>query len=118
MTNQEINELALQAWKDSMGDALTAVKLLRDRTDLGLCEAGKYIERTAHQFAATFAREKAALAQEKRENEHGLQRIVLPVACAKYGGRNDNHTRHRRPRASRGVLLACQSAPRPGDPRH
>jgi hypothetical protein len=49
MTDQKLNELALNAWKDAMGDALTAVKLLRDRTDLGLREALTYIQKTAHQ---------------------------------------------------------------------
>jgi hypothetical protein len=39
MTDQKLNDLALQAWKEGMGDALTAVKLLRDWTDLGLREA-------------------------------------------------------------------------------
>ena len=112
MTDQTLNELALQAWKDAMGDALTAVKLLRDRTDLGLREAGKYIERTAHQvggrfnlrlvtskalalgphrsdeFAAALAQEKAALAQEERENDtrlaaHRAARGVRKVRGAK-----------------------------------
>jgi hypothetical protein len=46
MTNEE---LALQAWKNSWGDALTAVKLLRDSTDLSLREAFELIQKTAAQ---------------------------------------------------------------------
>jgi hypothetical protein len=42
-------ELALDAWKAAMGDALAAVKLLRDRTGLGLREALEHIQKTAHQ---------------------------------------------------------------------
>jgi hypothetical protein len=49
MTDQKLNELALQAWKQAMGDALTAVKLLRDWTDLGLREAVELIQKTATQ---------------------------------------------------------------------
>jgi len=49
MTNNDLNELALQAWKVGMGDASTAVKLLRDWTDLGLHEALEHIQKTAHQ---------------------------------------------------------------------
>jgi hypothetical protein len=49
MTDQKLNDLALQAWKEAMGDALTAVKLLRDWTDLGLHEALEHIQKTAHQ---------------------------------------------------------------------
>jgi len=44
-----MNELALQAWKDGMGDAMTAVKLLRDRSGLSLCEALEHIQKTAAQ---------------------------------------------------------------------
>ena len=47
--NQEIHELALDAWKNAMGDALTAVKLLRDWTGLGLRETLEHIQKTAHQ---------------------------------------------------------------------
>jgi hypothetical protein len=49
MTDQKLNELALDAWKDAMGDALTAVKLLRDWTGLSLREALTYVQKTAHQ---------------------------------------------------------------------
>jgi hypothetical protein len=51
---KEINELALDAWKQAMGDALTAVKLLRDWTDLRLCEAAGYIQRTALQVGGRY----------------------------------------------------------------
>jgi len=42
-------ELALDAWKAARGDALAAVKLLRDWTGLGLREALEHIQKTAHQ---------------------------------------------------------------------
>jgi hypothetical protein len=43
----ERDELALQAWKNSCGDALTAVKVLRDSTGLSLREAFELIQKTA-----------------------------------------------------------------------
>lgn len=46
MTNEQ---LALEAWKDAVGEPLTAVKLLRDSTDLSLREALKLIQKTAAQ---------------------------------------------------------------------
>jgi hypothetical protein len=48
MTN-EYTELALLAWKQSMGDALTAVWLLRESSGLSLVEAYELIEKTAAQ---------------------------------------------------------------------
>jgi hypothetical protein len=42
-----IETFALQAWKDGMGDDMTAIKLLRDRTGLGLREAVEHIQKTA-----------------------------------------------------------------------
>jgi hypothetical protein len=39
--------LALRAWKDAMGDDMTAIKLLRDWTGLGLREAVEHIQKTA-----------------------------------------------------------------------
>jgi hypothetical protein len=44
----DLDGLALDAWKAAMGDAFTAVKVLRDRTGLGLREALARIETTAH----------------------------------------------------------------------
>jgi hypothetical protein len=42
---QSLRELAERAWRDAHGDALTAVKLLRDwRPDLGLREAARVIQ--------------------------------------------------------------------------
>jgi hypothetical protein len=52
--NDKLKELALQAWKEGMGDALTAVKLLRDRTDLGLREAAEQIQKTAHRVGGRY----------------------------------------------------------------
>jgi hypothetical protein len=102
MTDQKLNELALNAWKDAMGDASTAVKLLRDRTDLGLREALTYIQKTAHQVGgrcnlrimtkAELPPELAeALAPESREtlkwsprlSEHRARRGVKKVRGAK-----------------------------------
>ena len=54
MTDQKLNELALDCWKDGWGDAMTAVKLLRERTGLGLREAAGYIEKTAHQVGGRY----------------------------------------------------------------
>jgi hypothetical protein len=51
MTNDNLDELALQAWKEALSDALTAVKLLRDSTDLGLLDALELIQKTAHQVS-------------------------------------------------------------------
>jgi hypothetical protein len=48
------NELALCAWKDAMGDAMTAIKLLRGRTDLSLREAAELIQQTAHRVGGRF----------------------------------------------------------------
>jgi hypothetical protein len=46
---------ALQAWKDSRGDPLTAIKLLRDQTNnLGLREALEVIQKTAAQVGDPF----------------------------------------------------------------
>jgi hypothetical protein len=42
-------KLALNAWKNAMGDAMTAVWLLRNSTDLSLREAFELIQKTAHQ---------------------------------------------------------------------
>ncbi len=49
MKNPKFDELAMQVWKEAMGDALTAVKLLRDSTNLSLREAFELIQKTAHQ---------------------------------------------------------------------
>jgi|RhiMetdeSRZDD1v2_1073273.scaffolds.fasta_scaffold11527_11 hypothetical protein len=46
MTN-ECTELARQAWKEAMGDAQTAVWLLRNSTNLSLREAFELIQKTA-----------------------------------------------------------------------
>jgi hypothetical protein len=54
MTNNLNEARALDAWKDGMGDALTAVKLLRDRTGLGLREAAELIEKTAAQIGGRY----------------------------------------------------------------
>jgi hypothetical protein len=47
MTDQELSELALQAWKGGMGDAGTAVWLLCQVTDLSIEEALARIKKTA-----------------------------------------------------------------------
>jgi hypothetical protein len=44
MIDNNLDTLALEAWKDGRGDAMTAVKLLRDRTGLHLVEAVTCIE--------------------------------------------------------------------------
>jgi hypothetical protein len=49
---KQTDEIARQAWKDGMGDALAAVKLLRERSGLNLVEAAKLIEKTAAQVGA------------------------------------------------------------------
>jgi hypothetical protein len=49
-TNDNFNELALHAWKEAMGDAETAVWLLRKSTGLNLREAFELIQKTAHQI--------------------------------------------------------------------
>ena len=46
---------ALQAWKDGMGDAMAAVKLLRDRTGLSLREASALIQKIAAQVGGQFS---------------------------------------------------------------
>ena len=55
MMNMTAEQLAQQAWKDAMGDALTAIKLLRDSTDLSLREALKLIQETAAQVGGATA---------------------------------------------------------------
>ena len=54
MTNQKLNELALQAWKDGIGDAMTAVKLLRERSGISLREAHEHIQKTAHRVGGRY----------------------------------------------------------------
>lgn len=46
---KEHTELARSAWKNSMGDALTAVKLLRETSGLSLVDAFRLIQKTAAQ---------------------------------------------------------------------
>jgi hypothetical protein len=51
MTNQKFNELALQAWKDAMGD---------DRTDLGLQPGNVAAQRDAQNCAPKLSAAEAA----------------------------------------------------------
>jgi hypothetical protein len=97
LTEDNLNELALQAWKDAFGDALTAVKLLRDSTDLGLLEALAFIQKTAHQVGgrcnlriisaaempAEFAEQIAHERDDARLAEHRAARNVKKVRGAK-----------------------------------
>jgi hypothetical protein len=43
----DIDTIALQAWKDGIGDAMTAVKLVRERTDFNMWQALEVVQKTA-----------------------------------------------------------------------
>jgi hypothetical protein len=47
--NKELGELAQRALQQAHGDQLTAVKLLRDQTDLGVLAALEVIKALLHQ---------------------------------------------------------------------
>jgi hypothetical protein len=99
MINENLNGLALQAWKAAMGDALTAVKLLRDSTDLSLREAAALIQKTAHQVGGSYNLRFVSGAQQyimsrasdlffddlsqKRRAEHRAARNIKKVRGAK-----------------------------------
>jgi hypothetical protein len=93
MTSNNLNEIALQAWKDAMGDAATAVKLLRDRAGLSLHEAAKQIQKTAHQVGGRFTL--------RLVGEDAV--ALLALAAAQADQETKHSTRLAEHRAARGV---------------
>jgi hypothetical protein len=90
---------ALQAWKDGMGDAMTAVKLLRDRTDLNLRDAVEQIQKTAAQVGVPLKVHTCAIDELPPE----LAEALRPRTIAELQEEAKNDPRLAEHRAARGV---------------
>ena len=99
MIDQKFDELALQAWKDAWGDAMTAVKLLRDWTGLGLRDAVEQIQKTAAQVGVSLQVRTCTIDELPPE----LAEALRPRTIAELQEQSRNDPRLAEHRAARGV---------------